>query len=116
MTRNRIIYESGMNKNSELKRYLRHLKFKENEWENLCIKCGACCGAYDDPCRHLKKSGNNKFYCRIYSNRLGTRKTIGGEEFDCVLVKEIMYTYWKNDCLCACKKYLKMPLSRKKNA
>ena len=84
-----------------------YLGKKEREWEKLCVRCGGCCGAYDDPCLHLKKRRNNKYFCAIYKNRFGTRKTVNGEEFDCVLVKDIIKTHWKNDHLCTCKKHLK---------
>ena len=89
------------------KDYLSCLENKEREWEKLCIHCGGCCGAYDDPCLHLKKTKDNKFYCEIYSDRFGTRKTVNGEEFNCVPVKEILNTHWKNDHLCTCKKFSK---------
>ncbi|UCD15996.1 MAG: hypothetical protein JSV34_02790 [Candidatus Omnitrophota bacterium] len=85
----------------------RYLRFKEEEWENLCIRCGGCCGAFDDPCLHLKKNKSGKYYCEIYRKRLGLRKTVKGEEFDCVPVKEIIRTYWKKDYLCTCKKELR---------
>ena len=88
-------------------RYQNSLKRKEEEWESLCIRCGGCCGAYDDPCRHLKKDNQGKFYCNIYSERFGSRKTISGEDFNCVFVKEIINTRWRNDHLCIYKKYLK---------
>lgn len=89
--------------------YKKHLKLKEKEWESLCIRCGGCCGAYDDPCLHLKKQRNNKYYCEIYTSRFGKRVTVDGEEFRCVPVKEILRTHWKNDRLCTYKKYLKSP-------
>jgi len=101
-----------MSKQSELKRYFKYLEMKEDEWESLCVRCGGCCGAYDEPCEHLKKTSKNKFYCQVYTNRLGTRKAVSGEEFDCVAVKKILHTRWKKDYLCGCKKYLKMPLKR----
>lgn len=88
---------------------LEYLEEKEHQWESLCIRCGGCCGAFDDPCRHLKKTKSNKTYCEIYENRFGLRKTVSGEEFRCVPVKEIIRTHWKNDHLCACKQYLKNP-------
>jgi len=86
-----------------------YLEEKESQWESLCIRCGGCCGAYDDPCIFLKKSKKGGFYCSIYNNRFGSRKSLAGEEFDCVPVKEILRTHWKNDYLCSYKKYLKTP-------
>ncbi|NQT27995.1 MAG: hypothetical protein HQ570_00165 [Candidatus Omnitrophica bacterium] len=88
------------------KDYLNYLKSKEKEWEKFCIRCGGCCGAYDDPCLHLKE-GKKKFRCEIYSERFGTRKSVEGEEFNCVPVKEILNTHWKNDYLCVYKKLSK---------
>ena len=93
---------------SELE-YQNILKQKQEQWELLCYRCGGCCGAYDDPCLHLRKNDQGKFYCDIYSERLGVRKTVSGEEFNCVFVKEIINTHWKNDHLCVYKKYLKSP-------
>ena len=87
-----------------------HLKIKQQEWEKLCIRCGGCCGAYDDPCQHLLENEHSQFYCSIYAKRFGTRKSVKGEEFDCVTIKEVINTYWKNDHLCIYKKYLKTPL------
>lgn len=87
--------------------YFRYLERKEKEWENLCRRCGGCCGAYDDPCQHLKKVRGGKFRCEIYPNRFGTRKTVGGEEFDCVPVKKILNRHWAKDYLCVYKKLLR---------
>ncbi len=94
--------------------YQEALLLQEKQWEALCHRCGGCCGAYDDPCIHLKGDQANGFCCEIYSRRFGPRKTVSGEEFDCVLVKEILNTYWKNDQACAYKQYLKMPWKIKK--
>ena len=94
---------------TEFENYYSYLAAKEREWEELCIRCGGCCGAYDDPCQYLKRDQSSKFYCAIYPERLGTRKTIGGEEFDCVRVKKILHIYWKNDYLCNYKRYWRMP-------
>ncbi|MBU2043944.1 MAG: hypothetical protein KJ977_04890 [Candidatus Omnitrophica bacterium] len=89
--------------------YQEALLGQEKKWEGLCRRCGGCCGAYDDPCQHLKGDAKSGFYCTIYPQRFGLKKTVNGEEFDCVLVKEILHTYWKNDHICAYKQYLKMP-------
>ncbi|MBD3263639.1 MAG: hypothetical protein GF375_00875 [Candidatus Omnitrophica bacterium] len=91
---------------SELKDYLR---LKEEEWEDMCIRCGGCCGAFDDPCEHLCKDGNGKYYCDIYLHRFGRRRTVSGEVFDCVPVKKILDRHWKNDFLCAYKQYRPFP-------
>lgn len=89
--------------------YQESLRLKEREWERLCLHCGGCCGVYDDPCKHLKEDKEGSFHCEVYNRRFGTRKTVNGEEFNCVLVKQILHIYWKKDYLCAYKQYLKMP-------
>jgi len=81
-----------------------HLKQKEDQWEALCARCGGCCGAFDDPCRHLAWDGQGRSYCEIYCVRFGLRQTISGDKFSCVPVKEILHTFWKNEHLCAYKK------------
>lgn len=81
-----------------------YFSVKDQEWESLCIRCGACCGAYDDPCVHLKGSGPGHYYCDIYERRLGERTTVGGEKFECVPVREILHTWWPGSHLCAYKK------------
>lgn len=90
-------------------KYQQSLALKQQEWEDLCRRCGGCCGAYDDPCLHLKEDCKGEFYCAIYNRRFGSQKTRAGEEFDCVLVKQILHTYWPKDHLCAYKQYMKMP-------
>tara|TARA_Y100000031_G_C8051611_1_gene306428 strand:- start:357 stop:650 length:294 start_codon:yes stop_codon:yes gene_type:complete len=87
--------------------YQESSKLKEKEWENLCLRCGGCCGAYDDPCSHLAEDKTGKYYCRIYAKRLGERKALSGEEFDCVPIGKILGTRWKKDYLCRYKKHLK---------
>ncbi len=85
--------------------YTQYLKEKEQEWEKLCLNCGACCGAYDDPCRHLEKNKKtNRFFCKIYSQRLGIQKTVSGELFKCVPIKKLLPENWKNSRFCAYKK------------
>ena len=95
------------------KTYADCLQEKEKEWENLCAQCGGCCGAYDDPCLHLRKTLNGKFLCDIYYNRFGPKETVSGEKFNCVPIKEILDEHWNNDHLCGYKKYLKMPWTGK---
>ncbi len=71
-----------------------HLKKKEEAHESLCVRCGACCGAYDDPCVQLKKDDSGAYFCDIYAQRLGTRRTISGNKFECVPIAEVMrHTY-----------------------
>jgi len=80
---------------------------KEHEWENLCLHCGGCCGAHDDPCLHLKEEEGGKFHCEIYLKRFGLRCTIGGEKFNCVPIKEILDTHWKKNYLCPYRRHVK---------
>jgi len=96
-----------MSKGKKVPGYLRYLEEKENEWEGLCRRCGGCCGAYDDPCLHLKGDKKGEYYCEIYPKRFGLRKTVEGEEFNCVPVKEILDTHWKKDYLCVYKRLRK---------
>ncbi len=59
------------------------------DFEALCKRCGACCGAYDDPCRNLIRSRDGKNWeCRSYLNRFGPQKTVSGAEFNCVSIRE----------------------------
>jgi len=81
-----------------------YFKNKEEELGNLCLRCGACCGAYDgDPCRHLKKDESDKYYCEIYNSRFGLKKTVKGNSFHCVPVKEILNDSWFRSVKCPYK-------------
>jgi hypothetical protein len=82
---------------------------QEKQWEKLCLRCGGCCGAFDDPCKHLKKGKNTAYYCEIYPKRLGLRETLAGEKFNCVSICEIIETSWKKDWMCAYKNRLSKP-------
>ncbi len=84
-----------------------YFSHKHNEFEKLCNRCGACCGSYDgDPCTHLRKDKNGKYYCNIYPDRLGKRKTVSGEEFECVPISEIIEESWAQDYRCTYKKLI----------
>lgn len=85
-------------------KFREYLKIKEDEWESLCLRCGACCGAYDDPCTHLKKDGDGLYYCDIYEHRFGPRVTKGGEEFKCVHIRQLLNRWWPNSHKCPYKK------------
>lgn len=84
--------------------YASYLQEKEEEWETLCLRCGAS----DDPCKHLKKDANDIFFCEIYPHRFGLRETVGGEKFFCVPVREVLHSWWPRCHLCAYKKKLKI--------
>jgi len=92
--------------------YLYHLKQKEQEWEALCSRCGGCCGAFDDPCKHLQKDAEGLSFCEIYEQRFGIRETQRGEKFRCVPVAKILHTHWKNEHLCKYKQHWKTPWRR----
>jgi uncharacterized cysteine cluster protein YcgN (CxxCxxCC family) len=73
----------------EKSRYEAYKLKKEKELESLCVRCGACCGAFDqDPCVHLKTAKDGKYFCDIYENRLGRQKTVSGKSFECVRIEE----------------------------
>lgn len=93
---------------NELTRLDKYFQWKDKEWESLCLRCGGCCGAFDDPCKYLRRDIKGKFYCEIYPYRLGERETIRGEKFKCVPIREIVFTSWRNDYLCAYKKHLNL--------
>jgi len=87
------------------KELVEYFKAKERDWESLCIRCGGCCGAFDDPCTHLRKDENNKYFCPIYNNRFGEQVTVKGEKFTCVNIERILYARWKNDHLCPYRRH-----------
>lgn len=88
--------------------YQEYLESKEKRYEFLCRHCGACCGAYDDPCKHLKKDHRGVYFCDIYSTRFGLRETVGGEKFFCVPIREMLKSSWPKDYLCPYKNYYRV--------
>ena len=68
--------------------YSEYMAVKERQFEDICKRCGQCCGSGDDPCVNLKRSANGLFYCADYSNRLGPQKTVSGHAFNCVPIRE----------------------------
>ena len=83
--------------------YRRHQAKQEQEWEARCHRCGACCGAQDDPCRNLIPLGEGRYRCSDYANRLGMQKTISGESFRCVPIRNILKKRWPGDERCGYK-------------
>jgi len=78
---------------------------REREWEAACFNCGACCGVFDnDPCENLDRRDDGKYFCRIYTTRLGLRRTKSGREFLCVPLRQIIHKSWPGDRFCAYKR------------
>ena len=68
--------------------YFRCLSALDKEFEAKCRQCGQCCGSMDDPCSKLRLSPDGRYYCSDYDNRLGPCVTVGGQEFNCVSIRE----------------------------
>ena len=63
----------------------------QGAFEDICCRCGICCGSEDgDPCEHLRKDKNGKYYCPIYENRFGEHKTVNGTTIKCVPIEEAL--------------------------
>lgn len=61
------------------------------EYEALCLRCGACCGIHDsDPCSNLVKDASGSYFCRDYDNRLGIQTTVSGKTFTCVQIRDLL--------------------------
>ena len=61
-----------------------------SKFESLCKRCGKCCGSADnDPCEHLSKDAGGMFFCEIYENRFGPKKTVSGKIFTCVPIRDV---------------------------
>jgi len=74
------------------------------EFEELCIRCGGCCGSFDgDPCEHLRRDDEGTTYCVIYKNRLGWHHTVSGQEMECLPIMEKLAEEWIGDHICAYK-------------
>ena len=89
--------------------YDSYMAAKETEWESLCLRCGACCGAPEDPCVHLSKDDQGGFICAVYRSRFGLHQSQSGKFFKCVPIRDIMHKHWQNDHQCAYKKRLRSP-------
>ena len=72
---------------NDLNRYLNNELVREKEWEARCARCGACCGALEDPCENLRRSPEGKYFCSVYDRRFGTWHTISGKELNCVPIR-----------------------------
>ncbi|MBF0595121.1 MAG: hypothetical protein HQL22_09145 [Candidatus Omnitrophica bacterium] len=76
------------------------LSSKHHEWESLCRNCGACCGAFEDPCEHLHIGQEGKSTCLVYEHRLGPRKTVSGQSFNCINIRQKFGQSWPGDTEC----------------
>ncbi len=75
---------------------------KLQEHEALCKRCGACCGVLEgDPCVYLKKEADGKYFCDVYDNRFGLRKTVKGEPVLCVPIRNMLNKTWWGRTQCA---------------
>lgn len=80
--------------------YLQKQKEEFIEYEARCRRCGACCGANDgDPCVHLEKRDDAKYYCNIYDNRIGMQRTLAGKQFACVPLRDLRPNLPFKDCV-----------------
>jgi hypothetical protein len=100
----------------ENKEYQDYLIQKEKEWEALCIRCGSCCGAFEDPCENLARDQDKKSYCIDYENRFGLHKSKSGKEFKCVPIRNVLHKNWNSDYLCAYKEFQKCLIKRLKES
>jgi len=76
------------------------LKAKSETFEAMCKRCGACCGSRDgDPCANLAGNEKQGYYCKTYENRLGMQRTVKGDIFNCVPIRELkLYGFIRTDC------------------
>ncbi len=61
----------------------------EKQYESKCLRCGKCCGRDTDPCVHLKKGEDGRYFCEIYERRFGWHSTVSGKRFRCVPIREV---------------------------
>lgn len=85
-------------------RYAIYSQMREKEFESICTRCGECCGASDDPCTNLVRLEKDKYICKAYNSRFGSQKTISGNPFTCVPIRD----HIKNDTLRANCAYRKL--------
>jgi hypothetical protein len=73
--------------------YLQKQKDLLEKYEALCTRCGVCCGALgDDPCVNLVLDKDNKYFCKVYENRLGKQMTVSGKVFHCIPIRILRRT------------------------
>jgi len=87
--------------------YELYLKKAAEYHESLFKRCCACCGLFEkDPCIELVRGADGRYYCRIYEDRFGLRRTVHGNEFLCVSVRNVISGSWVGSYQCAYKKHL----------
>jgi hypothetical protein len=75
----------------------------------MCIRCGACCGAFEDPCSRLVREQDGTYRCDAYEIRLGLQRSVSGKKFRCVPIRKVLHKSWSHDHLCAYKKFMHSP-------
>ena len=71
--------------------YIDKQKKQSEQFECKCLRCGACCGAFEgDPCANLAKDEQGKYFCRNYDSRIGLQKTVSGKAFHCVSIRDVL--------------------------
>jgi len=89
---------------ADITNYDKHLKDKQEAYEALCARCGACCGVFEnDPCVKLKREPDGRYSCPDYENRMGLQTTVNGNTFKCVTLREIRSGSWPGSWRCSYK-------------
>jgi hypothetical protein len=68
--------------------YSKYLEKSEIEFDKMCSRCGECCGSKDDPCDQLARDKTGTYFCECYDTRFGPQKTLSGNPFTCVSIRE----------------------------
>lgn len=80
--------------------YRQYLENQEKEFETRCRRCGACCGAEEDPCEHLQAVSSSSYTCDIYQQRFGAHRAKSGKELRCVELRDIRNKSWPGGWKC----------------
>jgi len=64
---------------------------KDSQFEQICKRCGSCCGIENDPCEELVKLDGAMCVCRDYEHRIGLHKTVSGKTFHCIPITELLH-------------------------
>ena len=70
--------------------YKSSLAKKQAAYENICKRCGRCCGAYTVACANLVKLDDGTYKCKDYENRLGQQVSVEGKSFFCIEMRELI--------------------------